>query len=198
MARRMASGSGWPPLLSHCHRVRPALAAPQGGRIAVSEANKYVVRHWVEDVVNAKDLDACDRLIASEYIEHAAMPFGRPAPGRVPGPATMRQTAQFLNSMFPDMTYTIDAMIAEGDMVALRVTARGTNLGPMGGGIPPTGREFAAGQSHWFRVEDGKLVEHWVTRDDLTTMLQLGVIQAPVPPGGPPDHQRSEQPEKAP
>jgi predicted ester cyclase len=164
----------------------------------VSDANKEVVRHWVEDIANAKDLDACDRLIATEYTEHAAMPFGRPAPGRVPGPATMRQTAQFMNSMFPDMTYTIDAMIAEDDVVALRLTARGTNLGPIGGVIPPTGRTFVSGQSHWFRVEDGKLAEHWATRDDLTTMLQLGVIHPPESSGAQPDAERPERPGRAP
>ena len=49
--------------------------------------------------------------------------------------------------------------------------------------VPPTGKRFSARQSHWFRVEEGKLVEHWATREDLPTMLQLGIIQ---PPGGPP------------
>jgi predicted SnoaL-like aldol condensation-catalyzing enzyme len=124
-------------------RGAPARIRARGRRlteeelIVVSDANKDVVRRWVEDVVNAKDLDACDRLIATEYTEHAAMPFGRTAPGRVPGPATMRQTAQFMNSAFPDMTYTIDAMIAEDDVVALQVTARATHLGPLGGVVRP-------------------------------------------------------------
>ncbi|HEX2742742.1 MAG TPA: hypothetical protein VHM69_20040, partial [Rubrobacter sp.] len=45
------------------------------------------------------------------------------------------------------------------------------------------GKRFVARQSHWFRVADGKLVEHWATREDLPTMLQLGIIQ---PPGAPP------------
>jgi len=49
--------------------------------------------------------------------------------------------------------------------------------------VPPTGKRFSARQSHWFRVEEGKLVEHWATREDLPTMLQLGIIQSP---GGPP------------
>jgi predicted ester cyclase len=49
--------------------------------------------------------------------------------------------------------------------------------------MPPTGKRFAAGQSHWFRVEDGKLAEHWATRGDLVAMLPLGVVQ---PPGRPP------------
>ncbi len=49
--------------------------------------------------------------------------------------------------------------------------------------MPPTGKRFSSRQSHWYRVVDGKLAEHWATRDDLPTMLQLGVIQ---PPTGPP------------
>ena len=78
---------------------------------------------------------------------------------------------------------TIEAIVAEGDMVAVRVFSEGTNLGPLNGMLPPTGKRFAARQSHWFRVQDGKLAEHWATREDLPAMLQLGVLQ---PPGRPP------------
>jgi steroid delta-isomerase-like uncharacterized protein len=148
----------------------------------VSEANKELVRAWVEEIFNAKDMDACDRLIAREYIEHALATFGRSEPGRIPGPATMRQRAQFIIGQFPDVSMSIHSIVAEGDEVAVRLTARGTNHGPIGGVVPPTGREFTAAQCHWFRVEDGKLAEHWAVRDDLTAMLQLGVIQPPGPP----------------
>jgi predicted ester cyclase len=48
--------------------------------------------------------------------------------------------------------------------------------------MPPTGKRFSARQSHWYRVVDGKFAEHWATREDLPTMLQLGVLSAP---GGP-------------
>ena len=91
----------------------------------------------------------------------------------------MRQTARFIISQFPDVTITIDSLIADGDDVAARVTARGTNHGPIGGHIPPTGRAFVAAQVHWFRVKEGKLAEHWAVRDDLTAMLQLGVLKPP-------------------
>jgi len=50
--------------------------------------------------------------------------------------------------------------------------------------MPPTGKRSAARQSHWYRVESGKLVEHWATRDDLSAMLQLGLV--PPPAGGRP------------
>src|ERR1043165_7778099 len=49
---------------------------------------------------------------------------------------------------------------------------------------PPTGKRFSARQSHWYRVRDGKLPEHWATRDDLTAMMQLGVL---APATRPPD-----------
>ena len=54
--------------------------------------------------------------------------------------------------------------------------------------VPPTGKCFSSRQTHWFRVADGKLAEHWATRDDLRTMLQLGVIQ---PPDAPPPERRA-------
>ncbi len=79
---------------------------------------------------------------------------------------------------------TIEAIVAEGDIVVARVLSEGTNLGPLNGAIPPTGKRFRAYQSHWYRVADGKLAEHWATREDLPAMLQLGVIRPPGPPGG--------------
>jgi predicted ester cyclase len=69
--------------------------------------------------------------------------------------------------------------VAEGDTVAVRILSAGTNLGPLNGVVPPTGKRFAARQSHWFRVEGGKLAEHWATREDLVAMLQLGIVQPP-------------------
>ena len=72
--------------------------------------------------------------------------------------------------------------VAEGDTVAVRILSAGTNRGPLNGVVPPTGKRFAARQSHWFRVEGGKLAEHWATREDPVAMLQLGVVQPPARP----------------
>ena len=94
----------------------------------------------------------------------------------------MRQTADWLLAQFPDLHMTIEAMVAEGDTVAVRVVSEGTNLGPLNGVVPPTGRRFKASQSHWYRVEDGKLAEHWATGEDLPSMLQLGILEAPGSP----------------
>jgi hypothetical protein len=42
--------------------------------------------------------------------------------------------------------------------------------------FPPTGKRFATKQTHWFRVRDGKVIEHWANRDDMGTALQLGWV----------------------
>jgi predicted ester cyclase len=150
----------------------------------VSEANKELVRRHFEEIFNRKNFAVCDELMAQEYLEHAPAPFSEDAPGRVNGPKAMRQTAEWLLAQFPDLRMTIEAMISEGDTVAARVLSEGTNLRPLNGVVPPTGKRFRARQSHWYRVAEGKLVEHWATREDLPAMLQLGVIQPPG--GGPP------------
>jgi predicted ester cyclase len=149
----------------------------------VSEANKELVRRHFEEIFNRKNLEVCDEMMAEDYVEHAAAPFSESAPGRVNGPQAMRQTAEWLLAQFPDLHMTIEAILAEGDTVAARILSEGTDLGPLNGVVPPTGKRFSARQSHWFRVEDGKLAEHWATREDLPAMLQLGIVQAP---GGPP------------
>jgi predicted ester cyclase len=87
--------------------------------------------------------------------------------------------ADELLAQFPDLHMRIEAMVAEGDTVAVRVVSEGTNRGPLNGVVPPNGKRFAARQSHWFRVASGKLAEHWATREDLVAMLQLGVVQPP-------------------
>ncbi len=95
------------------------------------------------------------------------------------GPEHMRGVVEWLYAQFPDLRMTVEAVVEEGDTIAVRVLSEGTNLGPLNGVIPPTGKRFSARQTHWFRIEDGLLVEHWATREDLPAMLQLGVIQPP-------------------
>jgi ketosteroid isomerase-like protein len=119
----------------------------------MSEANKELVRRHFEEIFNRRNLSAADELMAQDYLEHAVAPFGQAEPGRVDGPAAICQTAQWLLAQFPDLQMTIEAIVAEGDTVAVRVFSEGTNLGPLNGVVPPTGKRFAARQSHWFQVE---------------------------------------------
>jgi predicted ester cyclase len=94
----------------------------------------------------------------------------------------MRNVVTYLVDQYPDLVMTIESIVSEGDTVAVRVFSQGTNLGKLQGVMPPTGKKFSGRQIHWYRAEGGKLAEHWAVREDLETMLQLGVVQRPGPP----------------
>jgi predicted ester cyclase len=148
----------------------------------MSAVNKELVRRHFEEFFNRRDLAVAEELMAEDYLEHAVAPFGQAELGRVNGPVAMRQTAEWLLAQFPDLHMRIEAMVAEGGHGSGAGLFDGDEPGPLNGVVPPTGKRFVARQSHWFRVEDGKLAEHWATREDLPAMLQLGVVQPPGPP----------------
>lgn len=75
---------------------------------------------------------------------------------------------------FPDLHVTPDLVIAEGDLVAVHWTARGTNTGT-GNGIPATGRKVQVTGTAIFRFKDGKIAEEWTSANTLTLMKQLGL-----------------------
>jgi predicted ester cyclase len=73
------------------------------------------------------------------------------------------------------MRFEIHDEICEGDKVVARVTMHGRQVGEFLGQAP-TGREFATKQIHIWRIEDGKVIEHWSVRDDLGQALELGLL----------------------
>jgi predicted ester cyclase len=141
-----------------------------------------LVRRYFEELINLREYGVCDQIIAQDYLEHAVPPFAQAEPGRVNGPRATQESIEWLVMQFPDIHMTIEALVSDGDTIAVRTLSEGTNLGKLNGVIPPTGRRFVARQSHWFKVADGKLTEHWATREDLPAMIQLGVIRPPGPP----------------
>lgn len=140
---------------------------------------KQLVRRHFDEMWNDRNLDLCEELMAASFVEHAPAPFSADPPGAVDGPKAMRETCTWLLDQFPDLTMTVEMMIADGDLVAALVWAEGTNQGKLNGFLPPSGRHFKYRQTHWFRVREGQLCEHWATRDDLAVMLQLGVVTPP-------------------
>ncbi len=143
------------------------------------DIGKDLVRRHFEEMWNERNLDLCEELMAVAFTEHAPAPLSSDSPGAVNGPEAMRGTCTWLLEQFPDLIMTVEMMIGEGDLVAALVWAEGTNGGKLNGFLPPSGRAFKYRQTHWFRVRDGQLCEHWATRDDLDVMLQLGVVTPP-------------------
>ena len=133
-----------------------------------AEENKAVVLRYVEEVWNRHDLDAIDDIVWPEYINHAATTDEYRTGGA-------RRIWEWLLSVFPDHRFEVEDAATDGQTVALRGTMSATHEGELMG-IEPTGKRVRAQQSHWFRVVDGKVAEHWAVRDDLGTLQQLGVL----------------------
>jgi predicted ester cyclase len=138
----------------------------------VPEENKAIFRRTYEELLNQGNLAVADELIAPDFINHEA------PPGRDRGPESMRGLATMLRTAFPDLHFTIEELIAEGDVVAGRLTMSGTHEGPLMG-TPPTGCSVRQDHMHFVRFRDGKAVEHWGVRDDLGMMKQLGLMPEP-------------------
>ena len=134
-----------------------------------TEANKALVRRWWEET-DKGNLAIIDELCAPDYIDHSP-----PLPGMGEGSAAVRKANETLAAAFPDTVHTIEAMIAEGDLVVTRLRGRATFLGECLG-IPPNGKVVEITGISIHRVADGKLVEHWANIDSLSFMQQLGAI----------------------
>ncbi len=113
-----------------------------------------------------------------------------PPASRGRGPAAFHATALWLRSAFAELRWEIHEVVAEGELVVLRATMSGRQTGTFVAyaddarpeqAFPPTGRTFATTQTHWFRVADGQVVEHWANRDDQGMAMQLGWLP-PSPP----------------
>jgi steroid delta-isomerase-like uncharacterized protein len=142
------------------------------------EENKSAFRRTYEEIFNQGRLDVADEVIAPDCIDREEHP------GNVPGPESVRTVAAMLRTAFPDLHFTIEELIAEGDLVAGRLTMRGTHDGPLMG-MPPTGRQVRQAHMHFVRFRDGKAIEHWGVRDDVGLMKQLGLMPAPPAEGEP-------------
>ncbi len=134
-----------------------------------TERNKQVIRRFVEEVQNKKDWDVYDELNDPEFVNLSAPP-GIP-PDREGGKISL---GGFL-AAFPDAQFTIDDMIAEGDQVVTKKTFTGTHTGEFAG-IPATGNRVTLQFVDIMRVRDGRIVEHWLSMDQLSFMQQLGVV----------------------
>ena len=142
--------------------------------MSTEESRAIVLRYFQE--MDRGNIDVVDELIAEDYIDH------NPAlPGIGPGREGTRQYMQMLKTAFPDASHTIDDIIAEGDKVMTRVTARGTFLGECMG-YQPNGQIIEISGIAVHRVENGRLVEHWAHADIAGFMRQIGAAPGAPPP----------------
>lgn len=125
---------------------------------------KAVVRRYIEDVVNEKQYQVAEDVFAEDYTRHDEQYT----------PAEFVERIQTFEA-FPDLELTIGEITAEGDLVTVRATARGTHEREFGG-IEPTGETFEMPGIMMHRVENGTIVESWTQWDVFGLMHRLGAI----------------------
>jgi steroid delta-isomerase-like uncharacterized protein len=136
----------------------------------MSERNKAHIRRVIEEVYNRGDLDVVDEVAASDLVIHASSQDIRGREGA-------KQYVAALRAGFPDLHFTIEDQVAEGDMVVTRWVARGTHAGEFQG-IPATGKKVRLAGTDIDRLIGGKVAECWAHVDELDLMRQLGIIAA--------------------
>lgn len=128
--------------------------------------NISVFRRVIDEVFNQGNYSVLPQLFEPNFIEHQF--------GLHPTLAGIQSDVEFLRRSFPDLHLTIEDLVADGDQLWARMTARGTNsVGFMG---PPNGKSFVITIFDQCRFSNGKIVEHWGAPDRFAQMAQLDLL----------------------
>jgi len=134
-----------------------------------TEDNKALARRWLDEVWNKGDLSLIDELIAPNYVLHDPM-----RPG-LKGRTGIKESIATFQIAFPDIHFTIEAQIAEGEQVVTRYIVQGTHLGPLMG-IPATGKQGTITGIDIYRITNEQIEEAWTNWDTLGLLQRIGVI----------------------
>ena len=113
-------------------------------------------------------------LVTPDFVDHGA------PPGLPPGPEGYIGVLRFLTEVL-QIRYEVHDVVAAGDRVAIRATAHGVHHTDHLG-VPATGKPYAMPTMHLYRAEGARLAEHWGVRDELSVLVQVGAMPAPVLP----------------
>jgi steroid delta-isomerase-like uncharacterized protein len=138
-----------------------------------AEENKAVVRHFWQDHLNTGNATLCEKDFAPDAVNHDPS-----SPPVLPGPEGMAQLITLYRTAFPDLTATVEDMVAEGDEVAYRLTFHGTNQGELMG-MPATGRHVTYTGIGIDKVVNGTITEMWLNFDALGMLQQVGAVPSP-------------------
>jgi predicted ester cyclase len=139
-------------------------------RVTMKEQHKTLA-HTFATILNTRDLNALDGLLASTYINHN--------PFVADGIEANKQFWHQWLQAFPDTHVTVEDIITDGDRLVGRFTYRGTHHGSLMGEAA-TGRAIMMSSIDIWRVQDGKFVEHWDELNTLQLFQQLGLVPAPT------------------
>jgi len=135
---------------------------------------KELINRFVEELWNERRLDVADAIFAKDCVTHQ-LQSGAPAAAVPRGPEAIKEHVAGWITSFPDLRFTIDQMLSEGDRVATQLLMEGTHQGAWMG-IPATGKKMQIRMFTVHRVVQSKIVEDWVLVESLGFFQQLGVL----------------------
>ena len=134
-----------------------------------TENNKQLMNRFV-DFINTASEQLAAELISPEAIFYVP---GQPEPMR--GPAGYLAIIEMMRSGFPDIQWTLEDIVAEGDKVAARFIMHGTHQGTFFG-VPATGKSIEVQAMNFYRFSNGQIVEEYGQPDMLGLLGQIGAI----------------------
>jgi predicted ester cyclase len=153
----------------------PAFKAHEVLRIrSAGETGKALARRIVDEVWTQGKLDVIDEVIAPDFVGYD------PTNGEFRGRDGFRQLVEGYRSTFSNIAMRIESIVAEGDWIAARWTARGTHTAELMG-VAPTGREVTVEGTQFNRIRDGMIVEGRGLFDALGMLQQLGAVPTAAP-----------------
>ena len=136
---------------------------------SLEERNKATVRRFIEEAQNEHDLDLMGELSLPDCVlYHPAAQ--RPAASH----AERNEVFEEVMHSFPDIYFQIHDLLAEGDLVAARVTNHATNAGPFGPAKAVSGKVMAQPVQLIYRLSEGRIAEVRIAEDVFGMMEQLG------------------------
>ncbi len=135
---------------------------------------KHLIKRFVEELWNERGLDVADAIFADDCITHQ-MRSGVPIEAVPRGPQVTKEHVTSWIASFPDLHFSIEQMLSEGDRVVTQLLMEGTQQGTWLG-IPASGKKIQIRMFTVHRVAQGKIVEDWVLVESLGVFQQLGIV----------------------
>jgi predicted SnoaL-like aldol condensation-catalyzing enzyme len=141
-----------------------------------AEHNMGLVRRVVEDVWNRSDLALADVLIAPGYVNHGGL-----IPDVLHGPEAIKVAVALYRTAFPTFHISVEALVAEGEMVELQWAAHRSPPTAQAGDAraSPPGPLRGTTRSG---LSDGQIVESWTSWDKVAVLHQRGIVPAEEAP----------------
>ncbi|MHA4811461.1 ester cyclase [Flavitalea flava] len=139
-----------------------------------STKNKTIIRNLYENSLNPRRMDLLNDVIADGYTGIRGEK----------GVAGFTETVGSIIAGFPDIKWTIEDLIAEGDKVTVRWSWKGTHVNAFRG-IPPSHKQVVDNAIAIYQIKDGKIIQAWIQSDRLAFLTQIGVIPQDLIPSPP-------------